>query len=231
MSEVAELPRDEFVASIADLITALDRSHPVRLAVDGPDCAGKTILAEELAAALRERERKVIRASIDGFHRPRSERYRQGPESPLGYYEDSFDYRLLRDALLAQLGERGDRRYRTQVFDYRTDQPVHLPLLQAPADAILIFDGVFLLRPELVDAWDFRVFVSVDVDEIVRRARVRDTVLFGSPDEAERRYRVRYLPAQQHYLHTVRPDRLADVVIENDDPARPRLRVREARRR
>jgi uridine kinase len=116
---------------------------------------------------------------------------------------------LLQDALLGPLGERGDRRYRTQVFDYRIDQPVHSQLLQAPADAILIFDGVFLLRPELADAWDFRVFVSIDVDEIVRRARVRDSVLFGSPDDAERRYRVRYLPAQQHYLQTVCPDQLA----------------------
>jgi uridine kinase len=226
VGEGAGLRRDELVAAIADRVGAIHRPHPVRLGVDGPDTAGKTTLAEELAAGLRERERGVIRASIDGFHRPRSERYRQGPESPLGYYEDSFDYERLRDALLDPLGERGNRLYRTRVFDYRTDQPVRSQLLKAAADAILIFDGVFLLRPGLADAWDFRVFVSVDFDEIVRRARIRDADLFGSSDEAEQRYRTRYLPAQQHYLQTVHPDQLADVVIDNDDPARPHMRVR-----
>lgn len=226
VAEVAGVRRDELVAAIADLVDAVDCAHPVRLAVDGPDTAGKTTLAEELAAALREREREVVRASIDGFHRPRIERYRQGPESPLGYYEDSFDYERLREALLDPLGERGNRLCRTRVFDYRTDQPVHTRLLKAAGDAVLIFDGVFLLRPELADAWDFRVFVSVGFDEIVRRARIRDAGLFGSPDEAEQRYRTRYLPAQQHYLETVRPDQLADVVVDNDDPARPHMRVR-----
>lgn len=128
--------------------------------------------------------------------------------------------------LLDPLGERGNRLYRTRVFDYRTDQPVHSRVLKAAGDAVLVFDGVFLLRPELADAWDFRIFVSVGSDEIVRRARIRDAGLFGSPDGAEQRYRTRYLPAQQHYLEIVHPDHLADVVVDNDDPARPHLRVR-----
>ena len=45
-------------------------------------------MAEEVGEALRRRGRTVIRASIDGFHRPRAERYRQGEDSPKGYYED-----------------------------------------------------------------------------------------------------------------------------------------------
>jgi uridine kinase len=31
-------------------------------------------------------------------------------------------------------------------------------------NAILLFDGVFLLRPELDTLWDYRVFVSVDFE-------------------------------------------------------------------
>jgi uridine kinase len=49
--------------------------------------------------------------------------------------------------------------------------------MEASADAILLFDGVFLLRPELVDAWDFRVFITVASEEIIRRARIRDAEL------------------------------------------------------
>jgi hypothetical protein len=67
--------------------------------------------------------------------------------------------------------------------------------VEASADAILLFDGVFLLRPELVDVVGFRVFITVASQEAIRRGRVRDAVLYGSPDEAERRYLARYLPS------------------------------------
>jgi uridine kinase len=54
--------------------------HPLRVALDGPDAAGKTSLADELADRLAQR-RHVIRASADDFQRPRAERYRRGVPS------------------------------------------------------------------------------------------------------------------------------------------------------
>jgi uridine kinase len=219
------LERREAVALITDSVLGAICSHPVRTAIDGPDAAGKTTLADELAAALQERGRSVIRASIDGFHRPRRERYRRGSESPLGYYEDSFDYRRLREELLDHLGEGGDRCYCARVFDHLRDKPVQPVWLKAPPDAILLFDGVFLHRPELADAWDFSIFVSVSPEEIIRRARTRDSALFGSDAETERRYRTRYLPGQRHYLQAVHPEELANIAIDNEDPSRPSLRI------
>jgi hypothetical protein len=100
MSEPIGLGRGEAVNAIAELVEGVSGPHPTRIAIDGPDAAGKTTPADELAEALRERGREVVRASIDGFHRPRSERCRQGPESPLGCYEDSFDYERIRAELL-----------------------------------------------------------------------------------------------------------------------------------
>src|SRR5437763_3560056 len=90
--------RAAVVAELVETIAAVCRPHPVRVAIDGPDAAGKTTLADELAAGLRGRGREAIRASIDGFHRPRAARYRRGPDSPEGYYEDSFDYAAPRGA-------------------------------------------------------------------------------------------------------------------------------------
>jgi uridine kinase len=73
---------------------------PARVAVDGLDAAGKTTLADELAALLPGAERLCA----DDFLNPPEVRYRQGRESPLGYYEDSFDYGRLRRAVLAAEG-------------------------------------------------------------------------------------------------------------------------------
>lgn len=225
VNEGPQVTRSEMLTAIADRVDQVRRPHPVRVAIDGPDAAGKTTLGDELCVALRARGREVIRASIDGFHRPRTMRYRQGVDSPHGYYQDSFDDAQLRDELLHPLGPGGDSLYRTRVFDHRSDQPVATSRQRAGRAAILIFDGVFLLRPELASAWDIRVLVMVEFDEVIRRARLRDAGLFGSPDEAERRYRTRYIPAQQHYLQAVRPLELADVVVMNDDPLRPLLRL------
>jgi uridine kinase len=84
------MARSDLLAYLVSSVEAIRLPHPIRVAVDGPDAAGKTVLADELGEALVARGRAVIRASVDGFHRPR-ERYRRGPDSPEGYYEDSFD--------------------------------------------------------------------------------------------------------------------------------------------
>src|SRR5580658_9941739 len=93
-----------------------------------------------------------------------------------------------------------------------TDTARSEPVTTAPADAVLVFDGVFLLRPELMDRWDLRIFVSVPFEKTVDRARTRDQTPFRSAAEVERRYRSRYLPSQQFYFDTVRPADHADII-------------------
>jgi uridine kinase len=185
------------------------------------------MLADELAEALAPAGREVIRASIDGFHRPRAERYRRGADSPRGYYEDSFDHSALRRVLLDRLGPGGDRRYRRAVFDFRTDAPVDDAIQVASEDALLLVDGVFLLRSELRDACDLAIFVTVEPEESLRRALERDVELLGSREEVERRYRTRYLPGQRLYFEEARPLAAADLIVVNDDPSVPELDLRD----
>jgi uridine kinase len=181
--------RAELIERLAD---AIEEGRARRVAIDGPDAAGKTTLADELARALRARGREVTRVSADDFLRPREERYRRGELSPEGYYEDSFDHDALRAALAHSAG-------------------------------IAIVDGIFLLRPELRAEWDYRVFVSISFDEVLRRALDRDVALFGSRHEVERRYLTRYIPGQQLYLARARPVDAADVLVVNDAPESPSL--------
>lgn len=215
--------RERVLARLAAFIAGVD-AYPARVAVDGPDAAGKTTLADELAPLVEAHGRPVIRASIDGFHRPRRERYGRGGGSPEGYYLDSFDYPALRRVLLEPLGPGGNRRFRRAVFDYRADAPVQRPVEVAPREAILLFDGVFLARPELAECWDLHVYVSVTADESVRRAAERDVALFGSAEAVRAGYRARYVPGQELYRKAVRPEEIADVVVDNNDPTRPRVR-------
>ncbi len=201
------------------------------MVIDGVDGGGKSALADELSGVITGRGRTVIRASIDGFHRPREDRYRRGADSAEGYYLDSFDYATLVTALLAPLGPGGNGRFRRATFDYRSDLPVQAPWETAPPDAVLLFDGVFLLRLELNAHWDLCVFVQAEFDEVIRRTSHRDHAVFGSPETARQRYEKRYLPGQRIYLQAARPLEAADVIVENTDVARPGLFIRRARGR
>jgi uridine kinase len=220
--------RQTVLDQLADRIAALRPPHPVRVAIDGIDAAGKTTLADELATLLTTRGQRIIRVSLDDFHRPRAERYaRYGSLSPVGFYEDAFDYPALWSSVLRPLGPNGDRRYRRAVFNVIADAPVAEEWLVAADDAIFIFDGVFALRPELAEAWDYRIFVEIPLSLSLERALVSDLALHGSAETVRESYTRRYMPAQEHYLAMVRPMDLADAVVENTDPTHPSLRFRE----
>jgi uridine kinase len=213
--------RDELLSRLAEAVGSVTIAHPTRVAIDGPPAAGKTTLGDELAVVLRTEGREVIRVSIESFLLPRSQRYRRGEYSAEGCYHDSFDFDALNRVLLDPLGPCGDRRFQQAVYDRPTETALSLPVTAAPADAVLLFDGVFLLRPELIDRWDLRIFVSASFEETLDRARTRDLTLFGSAAEVERRHRERYRPSQQFYFDTVRPTDHADIIVHNDEPKQP----------
>ena len=205
------------MAALTEAVHHLTNTTPrVLVAIDGPDAAGKTTLADRVAAALGK---QTVRASIDGFHRPRHERIARGELSPDGYYSDSFDYDALQTKLLHPFTE-GAPRAATRVFDYRTDS-AREELIDLPMEAALLFDGVFLLRPELRDHWHLSIYLDVAPDETLRRAMARDSETMAY---VRRRYETRYLPGQQIYIKEAQPQDRADIVIDNNDPAVPIVR-------
>ncbi|GAA0954389.1 cytidylate kinase family protein [Virgisporangium aurantiacum] len=212
--------RDEVIGRLAEAVGSVAVAHPTRVAIDGPPAAGKTTLADELAVVLRARGRDVIRATIDDFLFPRARRYPRGEYSAEGCYYDTHDHDALTRVLLDPLGPGGDRRFRPAVYDRTADAVLSPPVATARADAVLVFDGVFLMRPELIDRWELRVFVSTDLEKTVDRAVIRERRVSSRAD-VERRWRERYIPAQRFYFATVRPTDHVDVIVHNDEPRRP----------
>jgi uridine kinase len=148
-------------------------------------------------------------------------RRQRGSLSAEGYYRDSFDHDAILDSVLRPLGLGGDRRYLPAAYDYRADEPVPPTYRRAAADAILLFDGVFLLRPELRDHWDVALYLHVAPEVTMRRAVERDRDLFGSAAVVEQRYHRRYLPGQELYRAEARPLDRADIVLDMGDPLNP----------
>ncbi len=215
---------------LADRTVATNPKGYTRVAIDGIDAAGKTRLVGELAPLIEARGRPVVRASIDDFLRPTTERYRQGRYSPRGYYEDSFDLAAIRRKVLDAPGPGGDAHTvgLASASGDRTERRL-APTTQKKAvgdSGVLLFDGVFLMQPELDGCWDFRVFVRVSFATSLRRALARDIPALGDESEVRLLYETRYHPGQCLYLDEVRPEDRAEAVLVNDDPARPELLLR-----
>ena len=216
------MQRAAVVDSVAQQIEAINTGRPVCIGIDGIDTAGKTTFADELAAILSRNSRQVIRASVDGFHNPRTVRYQRGKLSPDGYYQDTFNLDAIRQLLLEPLNEGGSREYCTTNYDLVHESPIEPAYARAAEDAILIVDGVFLHRLELRSYWDYSVYLCISPATALQRAIKRDAAVFGSIEAVQERYQQRYLPGQQIYLERCQPEQVATIVIDNNDVGAPR---------
>jgi uridine kinase len=175
--QLSSTPRIEFLRNLVTEIAHNYGRGRVMVAVDGNDAdggsassgdatdgragsAGTASFADDLASVFREAGHTAFRASIRDFHRSHAERAARGDESPESYYRDAFDYRTLRRVLIDPFRMAGSTGFQTSAFDDRRDAPTQSRWLTAPADAVLIIDGVFLNRPELRDLWNFSILLE-----------------------------------------------------------------------
>lgn len=212
--------RRRLLDRVASLVPAACGADCVRVGIDGVDGAGKTVFADELAERLCVLGRAVVRVSVDDFHHVRAVRYRRGRESPEGFWLDGFDYDRLRSYVLDPLGPGGSRRYKPRGHDLDTDAVLDPPTQVAAAGCVLVVDGLFLHRDELVGVWDFSVFLDVPFATTAARMADRDG---SNPDPEHPSFR-RYVHAQRSYFASCNPVGRASVVVDNTVLNAPLLR-------
>jgi uridine kinase len=201
---------DVFTALAAEIVQLYPRGKAI-VAIDGVDGAGKSRFAETLVEFLRDAGRETFGASIDGFHRPRAQRYAQGAESPRGFYEDSYDYVAFERDLVEPF--RAGQTFATVLFDHRVDEPLVLHETARLADTILVVDGIFLHRPELRGLWNYSIWLDVPAEISARRLVERD---------GEGADRPRYTEGQAIYVRLAKPRAAATAIYDNTDVEHPR---------
>ena len=195
----------------------------LRVGVDGLTASGKTSFGHELACGLAFRDRPALRASLDDFKRPWSERHQYDRESGEGYYRNAFDYDAACRLLLEPSGPGGSGRVALCGIDPLTQVDQSAVVATMPADGVLIVDGVFAFRPEIDACWDLRIWLEIDPELSVRRGIERDAETEVDSGTVEVLHRDRYLASELLYLDEVDPRVLADVVVDNTEIDRPRL--------
>jgi uridine kinase len=167
------------------------------IAVDGLDGSGKSRFAASLAAALAADRRPASLLHVDDFRRP-TDFSELAPEAESAlYYERYFDFVAVGDALSAWA--RG-----------------------APDGAVTILEGVMLLRAALPVGTPL-IVLEVSAAEARRRILARDQAKGRTPEEIAGRIDRRYFPAQARYRAACDPQGLADLLVDNEDWAHPRV--------
>ena len=200
------LSPEVLVERLADTLAGRSPGHPLRVALDGPLMSDSPLrLAEPLAAALRLRGRPVVVVDAAGFLRPASLRLERGRDDPDAFYEDWLDVPGLQREALGPLAPGGDRRYLPALWDAGRDRATRAGYEVAPADAVALVRGWFLLCfPS-----SFDVTISCWLSPAARARQV-------PPEVAGRE-----LPAYDRYDEEARPTERADVVVRCDDPRHP----------
>ena len=213
--------RDALVTAIAREVIALG-AHRLRVAVDGYTGAGKTSFGHELAAAIRDLGRPTLRASLDDFKKPWRDAVEKGYDrtSGAGYYRNAPDFESARELLLRPAGPDGTGMVALCGHDPLTGEDHRSVTLPAPADAVLIVDSVFALRPEYAEFWDLTIWLDVSPEISLERGVGRDADREGY-DEAVALHRDRYHASELIYLAEVDPMGTADIVVDNRDFAAP----------
>ena len=171
------------------------RGEPCLVAVDGRSAAGKSTFATALAARLPTAA--MVRG--DDFYRVMDDDVRFSLRPAEGFARD-FDWERLRSEALDPL--RSSRRAEFARFDWTTGQ-LGRRLAVTPASVVIV-EGVYLLRPELRDLFDVKVFVDTPADVRGRRQA-------GRSDPAA--WVDRWHAAEDYYVDQHHPELAADTVV------------------
>jgi uridine kinase/CTP:molybdopterin cytidylyltransferase MocA len=194
------------VSAILDLIA--DRrsrsDQPIVIAMDGPSCAGKSILAT--AVALRSGA-SVLEG--DDFYQtllPRLTVAQREAMSDHAVVDAVINWERLRDEALLPL--RAGQSATFQPYDWGIDDGRLGQLKAIRAADVIIVDGVYSARPELADLVDVAVYLGVDpqtrADRYAARHNDPDWTRFWERGEA-------------HYFGVVRPPASFDLQLDVDD--------------
>lgn len=201
-----QLQSSAAVSSILDLAgqRAAKVDRPVVIAIDGPSCAGKSILAT--AVALRSGA-TVLEG--DDFYRntlPRLAPSQREAMPDAAVVDALIDWERLRDQALLPLRARESATF--QPYDWDADDGQLAPPKTLPTADLIIVVGVYAARPELTKLVDAAVYLDVDPQARTRRYAERENdpnwMHFWERGEA-------------YYFSAVRPPASFDLQLDDRD--------------
>jgi uridine kinase len=105
------------------------------------------------------------------------------------------------------------------LLDLNTDQYTLSRHFVVNRESIVIIEGVFLFKKELLKYLDLKVFLDISFPESVRRAIARNDHVRAW--DIENQYAEKYHAGQRLYFRLHDPKSSADITINNEDYLHP----------
>ncbi|WBW95826.1 uridine kinase family protein [Oceanirhabdus sp. W0125-5] len=177
----------------------MPRKHPTLLVgIDGCGGSGKSTFTEELTKLNSE----ITIIHMDDFYLPSKQRINDTVlQKTVGA---DFDWKRLRNQVLIPLSTNNHTKY--QVYDWATDTLGHW--IEVNPGGIVVIEGVYSLRSELADFYDYKIFIYCQRETRLKRGLERDG------ENARDIWENNWMVAEDKYIREHRPFEEADLIID-----------------
>jgi uridine kinase/phosphoglycolate phosphatase-like HAD superfamily hydrolase len=190
------------------------------IGINGVDTSGKTCFSDDFAKFLNAYGFSTECIHIDDFHN-KSEKRREGAKEIDAYMANAFDLVLLNNAILVPFRDNGRVDITMPLLDLEKDEYVCEKHFVAGSSTLMIVEGTLLFREPIDRHFDYRIFLDIPFDEVIRRASTRDVPKYGAA--IIDKYNSKYIPIQKKYFEANKPFERADVIVSNGNYRQPEL--------
>lgn len=220
---ISKIDRLECYFTIYRNLNIRSSHRPLIIGINGVDASGKTFFSQNFSKFLNAIGHHSIIIHLDDFHNPSVIR-KQGENEIGAYINNAFNLKRLKEQVLEpirNMNAKDEINISLDTLDLETDKNTAHVDYTIRKETIILLEGVLLFREPIDGFLDRRLFLDIGFEEVIRRVRDRDVHLFG--EGLEERYRNKYIPIQQWYIDTYKPQERADIVIDNTDFRSPRI--------
>lgn len=201
---------EDLIRQIENRYKQHDQNRPFIIALDGLSGSGKTTLVHQLKSNFDN----TLIIHIDDHVVENTKRYNTGHEEWFEYYHLQWDPIYLRDNLFKKLNNNHSDIH--LMFYEREKDTLKNKSIELTSKSIVIVEGIFLLRKEWKDFYDYIVFLDCPQEIRHERALDRDAYI-GSFEERLRKYKERYWIAEDYYMDTEKPMKQAHYILRYKD--------------
>jgi len=185
------------------LFESVKRSERFIVGIDGLSRSGKTTLVKNLGNVLKKMDIPYQILHIDDFIVERQKRYNTGNEEWYEYYTLQWDVQWLKENLFEKLP--CSETLLLPFYEHEKDRQVYKEVGLKDA-AVVIVEGVFLLREEWRSFFDYTAFL--DCPREIRFFREN-----SDTQQNLQKFEQRYWKAEDFYLETESPLGKANLII------------------
>lgn len=209
----------EIYSKIEDIIVTLKR--PLVIGINGAYTSGKTVFANNLKQYLQDSGLKTQMIHYDDFHHPFSTIEWSDDTEIDAFYNRAFNSDKLVQEIFAPFKKQGYINKDVACVDLGSGQYTNIKHFDIDDNTIVLLEGVLLFRSPLVQYLDYKIYLDITDDEILRRGRLRDVPKFG--EAIMDKFLSRYIPVQHIYISECNPIEISDIVIDNNDYHSPKI--------